>query len=240
MGPETKKTSSSYYYATRSEVQSKNPVAAPQKIDPAAKEPQRLSETSVGDLSVDAEVWCPIYKWGQRKNKVYITIFVPCLQKDAATVRVKPQAVHFRAERVAIFAGGKTQQRVYELSLQLFGEVDADQPEIFLRHDHVRVELLKTSAKPWRSLQAQGVPKNPNEVAPPLRPPLRPRPPPPHPSLQHGRATRRSGRTLTTSATTPTTRRTRRSADPSPRPCATACRSARPHARSGWCDSSAR
>ena len=53
-----------------------------------------------------ADVWVPIYKWGQRKQKLIVTIFVPCLQEDAVTVDIKHNAIDFKAERVAAFAGG--------------------------------------------------------------------------------------------------------------------------------------
>ena len=107
--------------------------------------------------------WTPLYKWGQRKNKIVLTIFVPCLEKDAVDLDIKPTSLSFRAERVAVFAGNKKERRVYTLSLQLRADVDPDTVETALRHDHVRVELTKMSATPWRSLQPDGVPKNANE-----------------------------------------------------------------------------
>ncbi len=157
--PEKKATSSNYYYATRSD--EAYPQREPKRVD--ASSPASRGPLDSEGLSVDAETWCPIYKWGQRKDKLYLTIFVPCVQKEAVSVDVKPTSVSFRAERVATFAGGKTQQRSYELSLALRGEVDETRSEIIYRHDHVRLELLKTTARAWPSLQAAGVPKNPNE-----------------------------------------------------------------------------
>ena len=59
---------------------------------------------------------------------------------------IKPRTLSFRAERVAAFAGSKMERRVYTLSLQLFGEIDHERCEHFLRHDHVRVELDKDGA----------------------------------------------------------------------------------------------
>ena len=128
--------------------------------------PATLKETQdakKADASVSDKEWTPLYKWGQRRGRVIITIFVPCLQKDDATIECTPRGVAFRAERVAAFAGNKKEQRTYTLTLQLFDAVDESGAEIFLRHDHVRVELPKATPTPWRTLQAKGVPKNPNE-----------------------------------------------------------------------------
>ena len=110
-----------------------------------------------------ADVWVPIYKWGQRKQKLIVTIFVPCLQEDAVTVDIKHNAIDFKAERVAAFAGGVEQQRTYRLSLQLRDEIDVGGSEYFLRHDHVRLELPKLKSALWRTLQAAHIPKNKNE-----------------------------------------------------------------------------
>ena len=102
-------------------------------------------------------------KWGQKKTKVILTIFVPCLEKEAVKLEIKPKSLNFRAERVAAFAGNKKEQRVYTLALQLRDEVDGDAAETFFRHDHVRVELPKVVASPWRTLQAAHLPKHTNE-----------------------------------------------------------------------------
>jgi alpha-1,6-mannosyltransferase len=134
---------------------------------PSNKPPEALTTEAAKALKADAQksekVWTPIYKWGQRKDKVILTIFVPCLEEDAVSVDLQPRSLRFRAERVAAFAGNKKEQREYTLSLELSAEVDADRKEIFLRHDHVRVELPKVQRKPWRTLQPANVPKNPNE-----------------------------------------------------------------------------
>ena len=103
-------------------------------------------------------------KWGQKYQKIILTIFVPCLEDDAVKVDVKPKALSFRAERVAAFAGNKMEKRIYTLSLEFLAEVDGDSAEIHLRHDHVRVELPKVVKKPWRSLQAAHIPKNSSPV----------------------------------------------------------------------------
>ena len=140
------------------------------KSEQGPVEPKKLSEADVssspGGLSRpdDAvDVWTPIYKWGQRKEKLIITIFVPCLQEDAATIDIKHSSIEFTAERVAAMAGGVQQQRTYRLSLQLLHEVDVDGSEYFLRHDHVRLEIPKRSARLWRTLQAAHIAKNKNE-----------------------------------------------------------------------------
>ncbi len=109
------------------------------------------------------EVWCPIYKWGQSSAKVYVTVFVPCLRDDAVKISLGDASVDFRAERVATFAGGKTQQRSYRLKLELRETIDADRSAHFLRHDHIRLELAKSAPGAWRTLQAAHVPRNPNE-----------------------------------------------------------------------------
>jgi len=128
--------------------------------------PKKIStNTSSPAAAVDADKpWCPIFKWGQRGGTVYLTIFVPCLKgTDDVSIDITDRAVEFRAERVAEFAGGRSAARSYRLQLQLFAEVDASRCVHHLRHDHVRVELAKRRNQPWRSLQAPGVPKNPNE-----------------------------------------------------------------------------
>ena len=74
--------------------------------------------------SDDSEEWCPIYKWGNSKEIVYVTVFVPCLKQDQVTVTLSRLGVDFRAERVAEFAGGKTAVRSYRLSLKLRAAID--------------------------------------------------------------------------------------------------------------------
>ena len=133
--------------------------SAPSNTPPSALTAEQ-AKAAKADATVSSKKWTPLYKWGQTSDKVVLTIFVPCLEKDAASVDIKPLSLDFKAERVAAFAGNTKEQRTYTLSLKLRAEVDADNAEIFLRHDHVRVELSKTSAKPWRTLQAEGVPKS--------------------------------------------------------------------------------
>ena len=149
---------------------------APSNTPPKPKSLE-TAQQELKDASVSQSLWTPICKWGQRRDRVIITIFVPCLQKDAATVDCKPFGLEFRAERVATFAGNKREQRTYTLSLELLAEVNAEQVEIFLRHDHVRVELPKIVAKPWRTLQAANVPKS---ARPTLAHPPSTLPSPPH------------------------------------------------------------
>ena len=105
----------------------------------------------------------PIYKWGQSRQTVYLTIFVPCLGEDAVSVSITSGAVEFRAERTASFAGGNTHQKSYRLSLKLAAAVHAEHSAYFLRHDHVRIELAKKAPTSWKAMQAAGTPKNPNE-----------------------------------------------------------------------------
>ena len=97
------------------------------------------------------EEWVPIYKWGQRAGTVYVTIFVPCLHDDAVSVDIQPLSVEFRAERVASFAGGNTAARSYRLSLKLREQIDEEKSAYYLRHDHVRLELVKRSPQAKRS-----------------------------------------------------------------------------------------
>lgn len=131
----------------------------PSNSPPAAVTAEAARAAARADATISEAIWTPIYKWGQRRNKVILTIFVPCLEKDDATVDVKPRELNFRAGRVAVFAGNKKEQRVYTLSLRLRDDVDSDATEVFLRHDHVRVEMPKARARPWRTLQAEGIPK---------------------------------------------------------------------------------
>ena len=138
---------------------SKQPSNKPPPPLSAAEAKQQKESTAVKSY----KVWTPIFKWGQRKNRVILTIFVPCLEKDAIDVDVQPTTLEFSAGRVAAFAGGKNEQRQYTLSLKLCAEVEHEKVEVFMRHDHVRVELPKVSAKPWRTLQRAGIPKHPNE-----------------------------------------------------------------------------
>lgn len=133
---------------------------APSNAPPQPKTLKEAQAALASDAVVSDKEWTPLYKWGQRRSEVVLTIFVPCLQKEATTVDVRPKAVSFRAERVAAFAGNKKEQRLYTLSLQLFSEVDADRAQIFMRHDHVRIELPKIHGTPWRTLQEAGIPKS--------------------------------------------------------------------------------
>ena len=106
---------------------------------------------------------CPIFKWGQRSGKVVVTVFVPCVDESRVQVKLEAQAVRFRAEHVAVLAGGQEVRRLYALPLQLYGEIDEDESRSFLRHDHVRLELVKRKPTLWPTLQAPHVPRNPNE-----------------------------------------------------------------------------
>mmetsp|Transcript_42540 Transcript_42540/g.96134 ORF Transcript_42540/g.96134 Transcript_42540/m.96134 type:complete len:125 (-) Transcript_42540:883-1257(-) len=111
---------------------------------------QRASEThNVLTLST----WRPIYKWGQRHNKIYITIFVPCMDEQHVTIVMKPNVIDFTADRTAMFAGGEESKRLYRLHLELAAEIDTDLSRSFLRHDHVRLELVKKKAATWATLQ---------------------------------------------------------------------------------------
>eukprot|EP00962_Isochrysis_galbana_P044152 scaffold17034_cov90-Isochrysis_galbana.AAC.2 len=111
-----------------------------------------------------AAPWCPLFKWGQRGATVYLTIFVPCLKgDDDVQLDIAAGTLTFTARRVAELAGGVRAERSYRLHLQLFDEVDPARCAHHLRHDHVRVELAKRRARPWRFLQAAGVSKHPNE-----------------------------------------------------------------------------
>lgn len=130
-----------------------NTPPPPKKLSDAQSELAAAAGTASQELM-------PMYKWGQRAGRIVLTVFVPCLQKEATTVDVEPLTVRLRAERVASFAGNKKQEKVYALNLQLFAEVDAERVEIAFRHDHIRVELPKIHAKPWRTLQAAGIPKS--------------------------------------------------------------------------------
>ena len=149
-------------HLTWARTKSSTEPVTPKKLSEA----NNVSSSSPGGLSRpdDAvDVWTPIYKWGQRKERLIITIFVPCLQEDATTVDIKHSAIDFTAERVAAMAGGVAQQRTYKLSLQLLHEVDVEGSEYFLRHDHVRLEIPKRTAGLWRTLQAAHIAKNKNE-----------------------------------------------------------------------------
>ena len=67
----------------------------------APPSPKTLDEAkaSRSDATKSEKEWTPIFKWGQKKDRIVLTIFVPCLEKDAATVDVKPRALTFRAEK---------------------------------------------------------------------------------------------------------------------------------------------
>ena len=134
---------------------------------PSNKPPEALTAEAAKAAKAGAaasdKIWTPLYKWGQKGGKVILTIFVPCLEQEAVDLDIKPRTLSFRAERVAAFAGSKMERRVYTLSLQLFGEIDHERCEHFLRHDHVRVELTKTAPRPWPTLQPKNIPKNTNE-----------------------------------------------------------------------------
>lgn len=108
--------------------------------------------------------WCPLFKWGQRGRTVYLTIFVPCLKgDDDFTLNLTDTTLTFTAHRKARFAGGMEAERSYLLSLLLHAPVEPARCAHFVRHDHVRVELAKRELCHWRTLQAAGVPRNPNE-----------------------------------------------------------------------------
>ena len=143
---------------TVTQLDARAPLLRLSSPSPMSASPGGLSRP---DDAVD--VWVPIYNWGQRPQKLIVTIFVPCLREDAVTIDIKHGSIEFTAERVAAFAGGVQQQRTYRLSLQLLHEVDVDGSEYFLRHDHVRIEIPKLTAGLWRTLQAAHIPKNKNE-----------------------------------------------------------------------------
>ena len=43
-------------------------------------------------------MWCPLYKWGQTRDKVVVTVFVPCVRDDAVTIEITPGAVKLEKE----------------------------------------------------------------------------------------------------------------------------------------------
>ena len=106
--PPSKSTAASHLYWSSA------PSNTPPKPLAAAE-----AEAAKADAELSDKIWTPLYKWGQKKDKIVVTIFVPCLQKDAVTLDLLPRSLTFRAERVAAFAGNKKEQRVYTLSLEL-------------------------------------------------------------------------------------------------------------------------
>jgi len=152
------KPASRHLYWSRAPTRLEGTVA-PKRLANAAS-----SSASVAAAAADAAPWCPLYKWGQRGATVYLTIFVPCLKgDDDVKLDITATDVTFRAQRIAEFAGGQRVPRNYRLFLRLRDDVDPSRSVYHLRHDHVRIELIKRCVRPWRSLQAEGVPKNANE-----------------------------------------------------------------------------
>ena len=153
--PEREKTAAKHMYWARS-------ASLTPAVD--APTPKKLDGTTPSTAAAaDDTMWCPLYKWGQTRDKVVVTVFVPCVRDDAVTIEITPGAVDFRAERIASFAGDAQVQRNYKLHLALREEVDEERSAYFLRHDHVRLELQKRAPRAWKSLQAAGVAKNKNE-----------------------------------------------------------------------------
>jgi hypothetical protein len=54
---------------------------------PPKKMEERQGELKDAAASADTN-WTPIYKWGQRRDRVVLTVFVPCLQKEATSIDV--------------------------------------------------------------------------------------------------------------------------------------------------------
>ena len=89
--------------------------------------PEPAPVNNEGSGAIVATEWCPIYKWGQLKRKVVLTIFVPCLDEGNVKTTVRSAGLSFRAERVAALAGGEESRRGYSLSLALGHASDEDQ-----------------------------------------------------------------------------------------------------------------
>ncbi|KAL1507393.1 hypothetical protein AB1Y20_008235 [Prymnesium parvum] len=109
------------------------------------------------------EEWTPIYKWGQQRSKVVVTVSVPCLDEGKVKTTIRPHSLTFLAERTVALAGGEESLRRYTLHLDLAAEVDEDDSKVYLRHDHVRIELVKKKTATWDTLQLPHIPKNANE-----------------------------------------------------------------------------
>jgi alpha-1,6-mannosyltransferase len=152
------KSASGHLYWSRAPTKPEGSVA-PRRLDAAS-----ASADAAATPVTAAAPWCPLFKWGQRGPTVYLTIFVPCLKgDDDVQLDIAAGTLTFTARRVAELAGGVRAERSYRLHLLLFDEVEPSRCVHHLRHDHVRVELAKRRTRPWRSLQASGVPKHPNE-----------------------------------------------------------------------------
>ena len=115
--PEREKTAAKHMYWARS-------ASLTPAVD--APTPKKIDSTSstTSTTAADDTMWCPLYKWGQTRDKVVVTVFVPCVRDDAVTIEITPGAVDFRAERIASFAGDAQVQRNYKLHLALREEVD--------------------------------------------------------------------------------------------------------------------
>ncbi len=117
--------------------------------------------------SSEDQAWCPLYKWRQTQHSITITAFIPCLQDDDVTFHIDARlnTLVLHAKRTAKLAGNHNLARSYTLSLNLAHAVDSAKSACTLRHDHVRIDLVKAHATPsrWRTLQHPSVPKNPNE-----------------------------------------------------------------------------
>ena len=99
-------------------------------------------------LTQQEQAWCPLYKWRQTKQSITITAFIPCLEDDDVTFHIDTQlnTLVLHAKRTAKLAGNHNFARSYTLSLSLAHAVDSAKSAYTLRHDHVRIDLVKAHA----------------------------------------------------------------------------------------------
>ena len=122
---------------------------------PTPKKIDSTTSPSTTAAAADDTMWCPLYKWGQTRDKVVVTVFVPCVRDDAVTIEITPGAVDFRAERIASFAGDAQVQRNYKLHLAL-REIDEERSVLPAPRPRAP-RAQKRAPRAWKALQAAGV-----------------------------------------------------------------------------------
>jgi prostaglandin-E synthase len=87
--------------------------------------------------------------WAQRKNMIYLTICVEDC-KDAV-VTIEPSKVYFKGT-------GGTEHKLYENTLELFDDIDAESSRKVVRDRNIEVMLMKKESGPfWPHLLKQKI-----------------------------------------------------------------------------------
>merc|ERR1711935_645024 len=100
------------------------------------------AETHMHNMAGDSSK-PPAVMWAQRTDKVYLTINI----EDA-----KDTSIELLADRLVFSAKGGVNDQKYEVTLEFFGELDAENSKYLVQSRNIPMVLVKKEEKYWDRL----------------------------------------------------------------------------------------